>query len=161
MFSIAFYSDQTSAPCLALQDRCGADVNIVLFLLWRASFGEALPNDAIQLIDNEMAPWREHVVRPLRNVRRWLKTEVSETIDFERSERLRGRVKGIELESEFLQQEALYAILERLPVNAEPDIEKAAALNLMAYAKLLDNEFPPDLLDKLIYELTVKSRGGK
>ena len=73
-FSLRFYARPgVAAACLDLQDEAGADVNVVLYLLFLASQGRQLAQTEVAEIDNLVAVWREQVVRPLRSARRHLK----------------------------------------------------------------------------------------
>ena len=73
-YSLRFYADpETQAACLDLQDRLGADVNIILYALYRASRGDQLDLGGLRQADQAVAAWRDDVVRPLRQVRRALK----------------------------------------------------------------------------------------
>ena len=70
-FSLAFYEHPgVSRHCLALQDEAGADVNLVLALLFAATRRTALGVDDVRRIDRSCARWREAVIQPLRAVRR-------------------------------------------------------------------------------------------
>ena len=72
--SIRFYSDpETQAACLDLQHRLGADVNIALYALYRASKGDQLDVDSLRRADQAVASWRDDVVGPLRQLRRELR----------------------------------------------------------------------------------------
>ena len=63
-----------SQCCLSLQDLYGLDVNLLLFACWHArSRGlcePALAEKALAFSSN----WANHVVKPLRGTRRWMKT---------------------------------------------------------------------------------------
>ena len=73
-FSLSFYgSAEIRAACLAMQDVAGADVNIVLYLLFSATRGRVLSQQAVVDLDAGVADWRAHIVRPLRTVRRTAK----------------------------------------------------------------------------------------
>lgn len=143
-FSLAVYGGPGVPPaCLRLQDEHGADVNVVLCALWLGTLGRALePADALAL-GTAVAPWCEEVVQPLRRVRRWLK-EPAETFAGAATEKLRERLKAVELESERLQQEALAAFVQTRtpgkPATASPALLEA---NLAAYAEAIGAEFPP------------------
>jgi uncharacterized protein (TIGR02444 family) len=78
---------------LDLQDRYGADVNLVLFCLW---IGELTP-EAVARAEAAVRPWRQEVVVPLRKIRRALKQE-------REAGTLREHVKAAELEAERLAQ---------------------------------------------------------
>ena len=76
-FSLQIYRLPGVAPaCLRCQlDEAGADVNLILFLLWWAVARYRLAEGRIALLDALVAPWREHIVEPLRAMRRELKSE--------------------------------------------------------------------------------------
>jgi uncharacterized protein (TIGR02444 family) len=133
-FSLAFYARPGVADaCLELQERCGADVNVVLFLLYLARRGRRLTAADVERIDAWAAPWRQAVVIPLRGVRRVLKTPVG-AFHPEATAALRTEVKRIELAAERVQQEAL----ERLALETAlgvpcPDPAACARLHLQLY----------------------------
>jgi uncharacterized protein (TIGR02444 family) len=64
-----------SRACLLLQDVLGADVCLVLFALFVAREHRAILNKgSLEDLDRAIADWRGEVVRPLRAIRRRLKT---------------------------------------------------------------------------------------
>jgi uncharacterized protein (TIGR02444 family) len=131
-FSLRFYALPDVAPaCIVLQDEAGVDVNLLLFLLFLADLGRAVTKDDVVRLNRDIAPWREHVVEPLRALRRRLKTGVG---DFPpaSSEGLRNIVKKIELEAERLEQARLEAHASTIGKPATRDA--AARANLAAYA---------------------------
>ena len=152
-FSLRLYRVPGVAPaCLRLQDEAGADVNVLFFLLWNASRGVRLSAAAIARADTHVAPWREAAVKPLRAVRRSLKDDDG-LQDAAAAEAFRTRVKGLELEAERLQQEALYAFGQTTlaptdfaatwqPDRAGPDV--AAAAHIEAYQALCGAPFPAE-----------------
>ena len=103
-FSLAFYS-RAGVPevCLRLQDAHALDVNVMLYLLFLAANGRRIRSGDLERIEAVAAHWRETVVRPLRQVRRGLKTR-PDPFEAEATEKLRNDVKRIELEAERLQQ---------------------------------------------------------
>lgn len=77
-FSIAIYSSSTvSDACLWLQDEFGIDVNVLLFVLFCGHRGYAITVDDIERLENDLRPWRENVIHPIRRVRRWLKQQTN------------------------------------------------------------------------------------
>nr|WP_196242268.1 TIGR02444 family protein [Azospirillum oleiclasticum] len=95
------------ALCLDLQDRRGADVNILLVAAWAgAACGVRLAAADLARLDAAVAPWRDEVVRPLRAVRRRVKGE---------DEGLYARLKATELEAERIQQDRLHALSRLTP----------------------------------------------
>src|SRR5277367_3501740 len=111
-FSLHFYRQAgVSDACIALQDGCGVDVNVLLFLLWLAAERQLLSADDVKKIDDAVAGWRNLTVIPIRDIRRMLK-DTPTLVEPTKQEAFRTRVKAVELEAERLQQEALYAIAQ-------------------------------------------------
>src|SRR4051794_31488432 len=99
-FSLRFYSrPNVAAACLVLQDESGADVNLMLFLLFLAEHKRQTTKADVARLDVAVRAWRNNVVKPLRGLRRVLKTGVGE-IPIAVSETFRGQIKRLELESE-------------------------------------------------------------
>ncbi len=133
--SLRFYTDpETQAACLDLQNRLGGDVNIVLYALYRASKGDQLDFGGLRVADQAVASWRTEVVRPLRQLRRALKSNPHPLSAADQS-RLRDGIKKLELEAEQVQQH----YLEGLAISATATSEDLAArANLAAYAAYLE-----------------------
>lgn len=109
-FSAAFYRlPGIERSLLEWQDRHGADVNVLLYLLYVATEGRLLQAADVARIDALASPWRQAVVAPLRAMRRRLKSPVG-AFEPEASAALREEVKRIELAAERL----LQLTLERL-----------------------------------------------
>ncbi|HVG80830.1 MAG TPA: TIGR02444 family protein [Methylomirabilota bacterium] len=131
-FSVELYERPGVAPaCLALQDRFGCDVNLLLFALWAGRCGAAVGPEEFARLDAAVAPWRSRVVEPIRALRRLLKSEgLGATPGL--AEACRQALLKAELEAERAAQELL-ARTARLPRPArEPDRNRARA-NLDAY----------------------------
>lgn len=129
-FSLAVYARPDVAPCcLALQDRHGVDVNILLWAAWCGLQGLALSADAIMAarVEPGLAAWREEVVRPLRRMRRELLPPQGAVAD-----QLAAQLGRAELEAERLEQDGLFRFtlthlqcpLPELPMR-EPNILRA------------------------------------
>jgi uncharacterized protein (TIGR02444 family) len=137
-FSLALYArPRVAEACLQLQDTAGADVNVMFYLLFLASHARAVSRDDVARIDKLVAAWREQAVRPLRTLRRALKTGI-EPLPAADTEPLRSAIKRIELDAEHIQQD----MLERLAParnTGTPAASRAAAAraNLDAYEKFL------------------------
>ena len=139
-FSLAFYARPgVASACLQCQDEAGADVNLVLFLLWQAGVGARFTSDEIAVIDHDVREWREQAVRPLRAVRRYLKGQGQDG--------LRDQVKAAELQAERVQQEALSR--HGRPANSAPAAEAARA-NVDAYAIVLGCPLPQTAAEVLL-----------
>ena len=127
-FSLAVYDQPgVATACLALQERHGLDVNLLLFCCWAGVRGAALTAAQIKLLRRAGAAWSGEVVQPLRAVRRRLKSERDDE-----AQDLRAKVLQLEIEAERLEQARLLAALP-LPAG-EPEPRKAGA-NLQAYLR--------------------------
>src|SRR3979409_2782827 len=70
-FSLGYYRGAgVSEDCLELQDNCGVDVNVVLFLLWMASQKRVVPPDQVKRLADKVRPWQTDVIGPVRAPRR-------------------------------------------------------------------------------------------
>lgn len=156
-FSLAFYGDEAVAgACLQLQDEAGADVNVVLLLLWRASQRRRLSQAQVAAVDEAVSGWRAEVVAPLRGVRRWLKGHTG-PVPAAEAEALRGEIKRIELEGERLQQAAMTALADRLAAGtpaASP--RQAAEASLAAYEAVRGAPLPQAPIQVLVDKLAAR-----
>ena len=143
-FSLSLYGRPGVGPaCVALQDAHGLDVNVLLFALWLAAEGRRVAAADVAAADAAVGDWRRQAVGPLRAVRRFLK-EPPAALDATAVAALRDRVKAVELESERLQQEALYR-LRPLADWGVPDAREAcAAHNMDACAQAFGAVFAPE-----------------
>ena len=129
-FSCEVYGRPGVAPaCLALQDRRGLDVNLILFCCWAGSRGQPLAPDDLRRLAAATADWRARVVEPLRAVRRWLKGYTGPLPDL--AQGLRGDVLARELDAEHVQQ---LLLAEGPPVVEGEGGPALATGNLRAYA---------------------------
>jgi uncharacterized protein (TIGR02444 family) len=152
-FSLGFYRQPGVADaCIALQDGCGVDVNILLFFLWLATAKRAVPPAAAQAVCATAGPWRDDVVVPLRTLRRRLK-DGSPLVERNTAELFRTRIKGVELEAERLQQEALFALAAGLATQDAPSVEAAGRANVAAYEATMGRTFTPGAVDVLLAAL--------
>lgn len=111
-FSLDVYGRAgVAAACLAMQDRRGADVNLLLFCLWAGSCGHAVTAAELTRLMAVTRPWQQDVIAPLRAVRRHLK--VAETA----AGQLRDNVKSAELAAEEVEQQMLFDTLA-IPAGA-------------------------------------------
>jgi uncharacterized protein (TIGR02444 family) len=103
-FSLAFY-ERPGVPdaLIALQDRDGFDVNLVLFALWFGISGRGLiGGDALTAAERVAGALRSEFVEPLRSLRRRLRHHPDSDV-----QRLREGVKALEIAGEKLVQERL------------------------------------------------------
>jgi uncharacterized protein (TIGR02444 family) len=152
-FSLGFYRQPGVADaCIALQDGCGVDVNVLLFFLWLATAQRRVPPAAAQAVCAKAGPWRDDVVVPLRMLRRKLK-DGSSLVERGAAELFRTKIKAVELESERLQQETLFALAAGLATETAPTVEAAARANVAAYEHAMARTFTPAVVDHLLAAL--------
>jgi uncharacterized protein (TIGR02444 family) len=140
-FSLALYDRPGAAEaCLALQDRFGADVNLLLLGFWRARRGyEGWAESELDRVEAAVAPVNA-VLAPLRTARRALKAlrESEPTADA-----LYAEIKALELKLEQVAQVWLAAASRIGPAQRRPsppprdDEIDAAAEHLAAYLERL------------------------
>jgi uncharacterized protein (TIGR02444 family) len=148
-FSLNFYRQNgVSDACIALQDGCGVDVNLLLFLFWLASERQLLAADEVKKLDDEVRDWRDLTIIPIRDARRKLKG-ASTLVEPAKQEAFRTKVKALELDAERLQQEALFAFTQSGPLGREGEPQAAARANLAAYQRVRDAAFPKNVVDVL------------
>jgi uncharacterized protein (TIGR02444 family) len=149
-FSLHFYRQTgVSDACIALQDDCGVDVNLLLFLFWLASDGRLLAADEVKRLDERVRSWRELTIIPIRDTRRKLKGAAT-LLDPGKQEAFRNKVKAVELDAEKLQQEALYEFTRSGPLGKEALPKEAARSNVAAYERTIGTEFPKKAVEVLI-----------
>jgi uncharacterized protein (TIGR02444 family) len=153
-FSLRLYRRPGVAEaCIELQEDSGCDVNLLLFLLWHAALGRGLATEAIERLEQDIAPWRDRTVIPLRAVRRALKSPPG-LVEAGAAEAFRTRIKAVELEAERLQQEAMYErVRESLLGEAAPSVVQAARANVGAYETMCRAAFAPAAVDTLLATL--------
>ena len=139
-FSLRTYSKAGVAEaCLALQERHGADVNVLLYCLWVAGRRDGrLTRARLAGLVERIAPWRDRVVLPLRRLRDLLKAWTP-PVPGDHAERVRATVKRAELDAEHAEQ---LFLAEGVPVAGDRDAPPEAAAmdaaeNLAQYLSLL------------------------
>lgn len=158
-YSIALYGSPGVAECcLELQDRYGADVNLLLLAVWLGARGARLDRAGWAELERRTRSWQDEVVGRMRAVRRELRAMLDHgRVDPWRRERLLALKQGLaalELDSERLEQHELEALAPGLATPAAPGAATARA-NLADYlaragfhpgtvATLLRAAFPED-----------------
>lgn len=157
-FSLAFYARPGVADaCLALQDTCGTDVNLLLFLLWASLSRSCLSGDEIAALDDKVRDWRDGVIAPLRALRRTLKQGAPLAVPGV-AEPLRAKVKALELEAERMQQDSIYDIARSLKHATGASRAAAAHHNVEAYQRYLSRAWPPTTVEVLLSALAQVDR---
>jgi uncharacterized protein (TIGR02444 family) len=119
--------------CLALQNRHGLDVNMLLFAVWAGNQGSILPESAIAEAIARVYRWHTGIVRPLRSLRHLLKAD-PHGVDPEQAAALRARISAIELDAEHIEQ---LAIADLLPAPDSNCAVSATQSNIAAYARVV------------------------
>jgi len=153
-FSLRLYRQPGVAEaCIALQDRAGVDVNLLLFLLWQATHKRALSMAEVEAIEQRIAPWREATVIALRAVRRALRSPPA-LVAPAAAELFRTRIKAVELEAERLQQEAMFELARAAALGREvASTREAAQANVASYAAAVRATFPADAVETVLAAL--------
>jgi len=106
-FSLAFYSrERVSAACLSLQNRHGADVNILLFSCWLATQGLKVEAPGLHAAIAAVEAWRRDVLEPLRGSRRAVADQFPELAKSDRQS-IKHSMLSVELECERIAQEKI------------------------------------------------------
>jgi uncharacterized protein (TIGR02444 family) len=145
-FSVTLYGKPGVAPaCLALQERHGADVNILMFCLWLGASGRgpAAP-EALDAAFAAVEAWHHEIVRSLRAVRKRLKTAIG-AADPGLAQALRARIQKIEIDAEHIEQLTLAAspaagVPARAALSAEVRAGHAAAYFRRLPARATDED---------------------
>jgi uncharacterized protein (TIGR02444 family) len=128
-FSLRVYAAPGVADeCLALQERYGIDVNVLLFCTWMAAERRSiLSTDDIEYCQRAVTDWHARAVKPLRTARQAMKGLAG-------AEAVRTQVKALELESERLEQDMLFALaVERWPERGDAETADALRTNIDRY----------------------------
>lgn len=113
--------------CLELQDSFGADVNLVLFALWLGHDGFRLDQVGARAAADAVAQWHMSVVKPLRSVRKWLKSR--DVADTDARDRLRSAVQNCEIDAERNEQQMLFDLIGGPDLH--PSYEEISRKSLM------------------------------
>ena len=136
-FSIAVYRHPGIADaCIALQEKLGIDVNVLLYFAWLGSaHGCTLGADQIAAVVDYASGWHDGVVRPLRALRTAMKGD-AKGAPAAAAERLRAQIKSAELNAERIEQEMLYAARPKVEGSSATSLEAARA-NIASYFQRL------------------------
>src|SRR6202030_4000050 len=130
-FSLKFYGQSgVSDACIALQDGCGIDVNLLLFLFWLASERQVLSPDEVKKLDATIKSWRELTIIPIRDTRR--------------------KLKGAKTFVDPAKQEALRAFTQTGPLGKPSEPQAAARGNVVAFERAMGASFPKASVDVLV-----------
>jgi uncharacterized protein (TIGR02444 family) len=131
----AFRTEGVAPALIALQDRAGAHVNLLLFCCWAASEGIAVDMALLRQAKQSAGAWQSEIVEPLRALRRRLKGGF-DGFPPEPVEALRKQINGLEIEGERIEQGRLAALASGKP-RASADGRLAVA-GLARYFAVLE-----------------------
>jgi len=147
-FSLKVYgSEGVGQACIALQERRGIDVNLVLFCVWNGASGRGvLTGGELIAALSAVEAWNRDIVVGLRAIRDRLKPGVP-PIPKERGDALRKRILKIEIDCEHAEQLALAHAVDRQAATNLPPARRAedAVANVTAYFRR--HGFAPDAQD--------------
>ncbi|MBV8888454.1 MAG: TIGR02444 family protein [Alphaproteobacteria bacterium] len=123
-FSVKFYAHADNRQALlALQDRGGLDVNLVLFALWLGLSGRApLSQPQLVVAEEAIGKIRQQITEPLRHLRRRLRRDPDADV-----QRLRRQIAAVELATEKAAQARLAALAGAAEPGTAPESRRAAA----------------------------------
>ena len=136
-FSLRVYrAPGVQQACLALQDDCGADVNLVLLCGFAGHAGRSLDKRRLRQAMARVGAWQSDVVAPVRKARRAIKRPPP--ADAQAAQDLRRQILALELELEYVEQ----AMLAELAALWPPPVHRGAPqatveANLQRYLGLL------------------------
>jgi uncharacterized protein (TIGR02444 family) len=133
-FSLATYRRPGIArACLALQDRSGLDVNLLLLCLFAAKQGRALSSADLRRAMRRASPIQAGIIAPLRAARRALKrqADLADPALAAAAQRLRAAILRHELAAEHFEQTALSGL--RLGRAQQRSATELAHANLARY----------------------------
>ncbi len=126
--------------CLSLQDLYGLDVNLLLFSCWHARSRGLFESDLVAKALTFSGNWSEHVVKPLRSARRWMKTQTENVLN-EDFQTLREDIKALELQCERFQEHTLEALVAGPQLLLSSEMQIASAVYNLHY--ILSDAFDP------------------
>jgi uncharacterized protein (TIGR02444 family) len=145
-FSLAYYSrEQVAAACLSLQNRRGADVNILLLCCWLATLEIHIETSALHAAIAAGQDWRRDVLEPLRAARRAAGDGFPQLAKTAR-ESIKNGLLSVELECERVAQELICLAVAPLARRVEaPNHHDIAAASIEDYLGLVISD--PDVAD--------------
>jgi len=129
-FALAVHEDDgVGDACVSLQDRFDLDVNVLLLAAYvGAVHRKTVTAEQLAAARALVDSWRDEVVRPLRGVRRRLKTGPTPAPNPQTDE-MRGKVAKAEIAAELIELDVLGGWVEGLdgPPGSQPSAELVTA----------------------------------
>lgn len=113
-FSLTVYARPgVAAACLGLQSALGIDINVLLFVAWIGAAKDIILDDrSLATIEARVRGWNDSVVRPLRTVRKNMKSLPE--IANEPVNDMRKDIAALELRAEQIEQALLFGAAEKV-----------------------------------------------
>jgi uncharacterized protein (TIGR02444 family) len=135
----AYRRDGVAERLLALQDRAGLNVNILLWCCWTAQACTPPAEIHLRKAIDMTRTWSREVTEPIRAARRALNT-LAPSIGGQApvAGAIRDKLKAVELDAERVEQSLLERLaIEQLAQTREaPNVQRAALRSLLSYAEL-------------------------
>jgi len=136
--------------CLELQDLYGQNAPLLLWAAWAAAQGRAPDEEALEAAADTARAWEDAAIKPLRAVRRTMKTPIPDVDDAAR-EAVREQVKTVELQAERRLLEGLEPLAPEPSGAPRPPLPALAAAS-KAWSKVV----PRALLERLASALSAQ-----
>ena len=138
VFACEVYSRPTvDDACLTLQDHYGVDIPLLLCCCWAGyHYGELSP-ELLQQASSFSKGWSANTTKPLRTIRRDMKTSYSQQWPVPDTDwaSLRAQVKNLELASEKLMLEGLSRLISEHAKKHDEPSRQSAILTAIANIK--------------------------
>jgi len=142
-FAVGIYQySPIKTACLQLQDEAGADVCVLLAVVWLGKNGRHLTLAEIALLNSTVEVWQQKMTLPLRQLRR----DIRQFIESEPSldaEPIYQQIKAAELKAERVTMQQLQVLIEYQPL---PITMSGFKSNKQASAMARDKRFIRPLL---------------
>jgi uncharacterized protein (TIGR02444 family) len=153
-FSLSVYEAAgVQQECLDLQDRCGIDVDLLLFCAYIGAVHSAvLPTADVTAASAVAGKWNDGVVRKLREARHALKPfSIGSSLIMTPADALRTQVKAAELEAERIEQAMLEEWSDpRIGTWPRAEAAEAVATNIRTLLAVCGASQQADLPGRLI-----------
>lgn len=142
-FSLRVYrAAGVQEACLALQEGCGADVNLLLLCGWSGLDGRPLDKRRLRQAMACVGIWQSDVIAPVRQARRAIKRNPPPNA--EAAHALRKQILALELELEYVEQSMLSDLAAQWPSPARRAAARdAIEASLLRYLGLLGHGVQP------------------
>lgn len=142
-FSLRIYrAPGVQEACLALQEDCGADVNLLLLCGWLGCDGRALDKRRLRQAMACVATWQSDVIAPVRAARRAIKR--NPLPGAEAAQALRKQILALELELEYIEQSMLTDLAAQWPApTRHAPSREAIEASLARYLAMLSHVVRP------------------